>query len=400
MIDVSSIIGFGKIVMINENETVFEEGAPSSNDIYVVFSGKVAQYSKQIQPGKDIKIYEFKAGSTMGAAAAISQKPYTYTAKAVEKSALILLTPEKFNEVCEKIPQFAKTVIEDLSGQLNRLYFKEIKLDPPKPVETPQIQAKKIEVNNEAAELFPLGIKLYNITEPETYKNYIYDYEISCPVCKNLIHTKTQLTSRLKLINTDYDLHKHYENFEPVWYNIWTCPSCYYSNLYYDFEDSLGTMNEQELIGKLEKVKKQVKLNFTYPKNVDEAISSYYIAIYCAEFYDAPYLKFAKLWLQLSWLYKNIEDDDMHMKAAQKALDYYNKMYYNSHEKLDPVHEQACLIVMAELFILFDDLDRALTFLVNARKFEGGNRYYALRAERRADDVREMRRGNRYKQQS
>lgn len=393
MFDLNRIMGFGKIIMVKENESIFEEGSATTNLIYVVFSGRINLFSKQIRPNENLKISELTAGSIFGETSALTKKAYTFSAVAFEKTALIILTVQQFKEVCMSQPQFAISSIEGLSELMNRSYYKEfIKEKPVAQVEAKRdVKANKVVVSGENNEVFPFGIKLYNITEPETHKDYVYDYEATCPVCKKKLAVKTQLTARLALVETDFFLHKHYKNFEPVWYNIWTCPHCYYSNLYYDFEETPGLYNDVAFIEALSKIKKQVQLTFTYPKNVDEAISSYYIAIFCAHFYGAPFLKIAKLWLQLSWLYQEVKDEEMYRKAAEKALEYYCKMYYDSHETLEPVHEQACFIVMAELFILFGDLDRALTFLVNARKHEDGNRYYMLRAERRADDVRDMR---------
>lgn len=393
MFDVNSIMKLGKIIMVKENEKIFEEGTRASNYIYVVFSGRVGIFSKKIKKDNDLKIGEISAGSIFGEESAFSTNAHCYSAIALEKTALVLLTIDKFREACSTNPLFSISSIEGLTKRINKIYYKEVM--PEKEIEKRESLkkeiAQEIKVNNVDNEIFPFGVKLYNITEPDTFKDFLYDYEVVCPLCKKKINVKTQLTARLSLVETDFFLHKHYKNFEPVWYNIWVCPHCYYSNLHYDFEEMSGTFNEDKLIKLLEKIKNQVKLTFSTPKNIDESIASYYLAIYCAEFYDAPYLKRAKLWLQLSWLYQEVKDETMYKNAAKKALDYYCKMYYDSNENLDPVHEQACLIVMAELFILFDDLERALVFLTNAKKLEGGNRYYMLKAERRADDVRDMR---------
>ncbi|MEG2814389.1 MAG: DUF2225 domain-containing protein, partial [Oscillospiraceae bacterium] len=107
-------------------------------------------------------------------------------------------------------------------------------------------------------------------------------------------------------------------------------------------------------------------------------------------YYEATTIKMAKLWLQLSWLYRDIKDDEMYKKAARKALDYYSKMYYNSSQKLEPINEQACDVVMAELFIVFEDYERAMNLLLEAKKMDGGNRYYSLRADRRLQDVKDL----------
>lgn len=391
MVDLNSLMGFGKVVMVNENEWIVREGEPAQSQMYVVFSGRVALYSNVIKKEETIKTFELIPEMMFGEDAIFHGNSYVYGARAVERSALICITRENFVNACIQMPEFAVSVVKGISAKLSRLYYKDVFKEPEQAKPKIETTAKEVKISAADQAIFPFGIKLYQITEPETQKDYIFDTEVKCPLCKKTFTAKNQLTSRLALIETEWDLHKKYKNFEPVWYNIWTCPHCYYSDLYYDFEEFENPFDEVALSAVLEKVKGQVKLNFTQPKNIDEAIAGYYIAIYCAMATNEPYLKSAKLWMQLSWLYAVAGDNEMQEQACKKALEFYEKMYYNSHEKLDPVNEQACLIVMAELYVRFGDLDRALTFLYNAKKLEGGNRYYMARADRRMDDVRDMR---------
>lgn len=394
MFDVNNAMGFGKIITVPTGHCIFEEGSPAGDNIYVVFSGKVGIYSNKVKNGERAKVYELTSSGIFGEAAVFTKNAHTYGAYTLERTSLVVMNKTTFCEACAKIPSFAETSVECISFIINRIYYKEIIVDAVKE-EKPAESAKKITINSDsaqiAAELFPFGIKQYGRAEPESFAVYLHDYQTVCPVCKKTITVKTQLTARLAVIETENDLHKRYKDFEPTWYNIWTCPHCYFSDLYYDFEEGPTLLRDDDFTNAMAPVIKNVKLSFKSPKTIDESITAYYIAIYCARFYDVSYLKLAKLWLQLSWLYKDLGDDEMYTSTAKMALDNYCKMYYDSHEQLDPVHEQACFIVMAELFILFGDYEQAGTFLLNAKKHEDGNRYYAMRADRRLDDVRELR---------
>lgn len=391
MFDISNIIRFGKMIMANENELICDEGTPSSGLIYVIVSGEVSIFSNKINVNEKCKMLEFSKGDTFGETSLFGKRAYPYSAVVTKKAVIISLYEQQFLDACKAFPELAISSIKCISKELNCLFYKEFIPQKKEAEKVITDNVQKVEIKKENAVIFPIGVKLYNENEPKTYPDFVYDYETVCPICKSKVVVKAQHTTRLVMTQTDYDLHKHYKDFEPVWYNIWTCKNCYYSNLHYDFEKPLPAhISEKDLVEHLKKVKEEVKLNFTFPKNIDEVFATYYIAIYCATFYEANNIKMAKLWLQLSWLYRDIEDNEMYLKAAQKALDYYCKMYYDSNEELEPINEQACYVVMAELFILFKDYDRALKFLLDAKKIDGGNRYYTLRADRRAQDVRDL----------
>ncbi|MEG2429966.1 MAG: DUF2225 domain-containing protein, partial [Oscillospiraceae bacterium] len=278
MYDVSSISHFGKMIMANENELICEEGSPSTNRIYLIISGNVGIFSNKIEEKERHKILEFSSGDSFGETALLGKRGYPYSAIAIEKTVLVALYEQQFLDACRAFPELAISSLTCVSKELNCLFYKEFIPEVKKKEKVTSDQVNAIEIASENPEIFPIGVKLYNLNEPKTYESFVYDYETVCPICKSKIKVKAQHTTRLVMTQTDYDLHKHYKDFEPVWYNIWTCPNCYYSNLHYDFEDSIPAyIDEKDLIEHLKKVKAEVKLNFSSPKNIDEVFTAYYI---------------------------------------------------------------------------------------------------------------------------
>jgi len=175
-----------------------------------------------------------------------------------------------------------------------------------------------------------------------------------------------------------------------VWFNIWTCSNCYYSSFYNDFEQGLSKNTIEELNKTLTDLRSNVSLTITSPKNVEQVFAQYYIALKLAETASADNLVFSRLWLQLSWLYSDCGDSNMTQYAGKKALEYYNKAYYESHVTFDPQNEQQLLMVLAELNIRYGDKEKALNQLYSVKTLKEGARIYRFKAETRIDELRDM----------
>ena len=64
--------------------------------------------------------------------------------------------------------------------------------------------------------------------------------------------------------------------------------------------------------------------------NVDDAIFSYYFAIFCVDQCfgtNSRSLINAKLWLRLSWIYNNCGDEDREKEAYEKAHEYFMQAF-------------------------------------------------------------------------
>ncbi|MEF9940689.1 MAG: DUF2225 domain-containing protein [Lachnospiraceae bacterium] len=267
------------------------------------------------------------------------------------------------------------------------------------PESTPEEDERKDPGKTSVDDLFPFGTRTYEAVAPDTDAPYLCDHASICPVCGQHITLPKPLTAALSLVHVDNDLRRHYKEFSPLWYDIWYCPHCYYTALYTDFEESRN-FYAQNIKQAMLPYQQAGILSFSTPRTVDETITSMYMALRCADFYDCEPLAIAKIWLHLSWIYHDLEDEDMFMKASAKALEAYKRMYYEHKEDFPPVVEQTCFLVTAELYILQKDYENAYTCLVHSKRVEGGNRLYIMNAQNRIDDVKEMRQAEKEKMQS
>lgn len=69
--------------------------------------------------------------------------------------------------------------------------------------------------------------------EPEVHEqDFLFDKLYDCPVCGGKkARGKTVKSGRIRLLRTDLDLRAIYENFEPLKYDVVSCPECGYTAL-------------------------------------------------------------------------------------------------------------------------------------------------------------------------
>lgn len=241
-------------------------------------------------------------------------------------------------------------------------------------------------------DLYPFGFRTYGNEAPESDSIHICNSKLVCPACKQEITVIRPLVANLHLKCIDDDLRRHYKQFEPIWYDIWHCPHCYYSAINSDFEgEKENVYYYADNIKLAMKPYKDAKvISFSEPRKVEEVITSMYMAIRCADFYDCKPVALAKTWLHLSWIYKDLEDEEMYLKVSEKALEAYKRMYYEARQDFPPLVEQTCFIVMGELNILLKNYNDAYECLVHSKLVENGNRLHKMNAQNRIADVREM----------
>lgn len=241
-------------------------------------------------------------------------------------------------------------------------------------------------------DLYPFGAPHYSQKASENDASYMYQHTIVCPVCHQSFTFPALATSRLSLKCIDHDLRKHYKDLDPLWYRVCHCPHCYYTALSEQFEENPDTLSHvEDVISGLSVFKDANVLSFTEPRTINQVITSLYLALMWAQFGDSTYAIRAKLWLYLSWLYQDLEEEELYIKTTEKALEYYRRMYYTSRHELDPYVEQTCFLVIAELFIRLGDLPHAYDSLIHVIAIKNGKRLYKTDAQNRLSDVQEMR---------
>ena len=228
--------------------------------------------------------------------------------------------------------------------------------------------------------IFPEGHKLYpGITRPE-YKKLVYPKSYDCPFCKKQFMEYKVFQSKLyEAAPVRYDLRRFYTDFQTEWYDVITCPHCYFSMLHNYFTEP-KPLQTAKIENELTAARAAVFLDFEAERDLDYVFTSHFLADLCAEGYRS-YSKLirSKVWGNLSWLYEDAENEEMMKTAAGKAAAAYESVYAET--RLTPLQEQVtCLSIAGMQYRAGVDRDMK-RYLFTAKTVKDGDKTYAKLAE-------------------
>ena len=231
-----------------------------------------------------------------------------------------------------------------------------------------------------AVQLFPQGHKGYpGITKPD-YLKLVFTKDYTCPVCKKTFTDYKIFRSKLyEASPMRYDLRRFYTDFQTEWFDVITCSNCFFSTFHNYFTEP-KPIQKVKFEKELAAAKASVRLDFKAVRDIDYVFTSHYLAILCSEGYLSLGRQIrAKLWGNLSWLYEDVNDEEMEKLSAEKAADAYENVYAES--RLNSVQEQVTCLSIAGMQYRAG-LDKNLKkYLFTAKTIKMGDRTYAKVAE-------------------
>jgi len=235
--------------------------------------------------------------------------------------------------------------------------------------------------------IFPDGHKSFpGITRPE-YGSLVFPKEYKCPYCKKSFKDYKVFRSKLyEAAPVRYDLRRSYTDFQTEWYDVITCQVCFFSTFHNYFTEP-KPMQIVKFETALDNARASVHLDFTAQRDIDFVFTSHYLALLCTEGYLSLGKQLrAKLWGNLSWLYEDVEDEEMAKFTANKAAEAYEALYAETH--LTPVQEQITCLSIAGMQHRAG-VDRNLKrFLFTAKTSQQGDKTYAKIAEDFMEELR------------
>ncbi len=113
--DVAQLCRSSRRVRAAPGDLVIEEGAPGDS-LYVVLSGEL-EITKR-DGDREIVLASRKAGEAVGEMSLLESAPRSASARAVQPSELLEVSPESFRKVLESNPSTAMTVLRTVAGRL------------------------------------------------------------------------------------------------------------------------------------------------------------------------------------------------------------------------------------------------------------------------------------------
>jgi len=156
----------------------------------------------------------------------------------------------------------------------------------------------------------------------------IYEKAVTCPVCETQFQALNIFDYKLRFSKQDPDLRQYYENIEPMYYDIWTCPGCLYANFKKDFISTADSQAKKHLLQSgAEKRRQENPDGLTEPGSIEYAIRSHQLALSCLEAVEAEPMKIGNIWLRLAWLYSDQGEKEQANQAREQALQFFMDAY-------------------------------------------------------------------------
>jgi uncharacterized protein (DUF2225 family) len=192
---------------------------------------------------------------------------------------------------------------------------------------------------------------------------YLTTGNFKCPICGTEFKGIKVRDVKLSLEKAT-ELRKYYKDFEPLYYEVTTCPDCRYSAQTPLF-DKLMASRKKMMAEKLEPL-----LPFLSPWTEEltsgDIFERFYLALMCYEtcFPDKELLM-AGIWLKLSNLYFDAEDEAMEAYAAGEAQKAYILAFQKCH--ISPMKESSLNLRIGLLSIKNGDAKTARDFLYKVK---------------------------------
>lgn len=389
--ELEKLIRMGTVKKFNKGDLISREGEIGS-EMFIILSGQVGVFAK-LGTDRQEKLMALQKGDFLGEAAMMDDIPKSVSGIAESQVIALSIAKENFPLLVKEMPDIALGIIKSLINKIRLLENRLI--DPSGSRDEAAALSSEVQSNISNvvfnATVFPEGHKIYNIYAPATDENFYYKKEVSCPICNGEFITKIPRMTKLRLEKRDNDLRERYADFNPLWYTIRTCPHCYFSEHYMEF-DKYHRLSENALKPYQEKAVElygQFTLPSEEPLSVDRVLAGYYLALYFKTDEPENSLALAKLYMSLSWLYHDLGDKEWYNRSWNKAFEYYKTAYYSSTVKLKPEHEQQLSIILGELYLRKGETKEALKHFYGAIRRADGIAYYNNFARDRYMEVKE-----------
>ncbi|MGM0438251.1 MAG: DUF2225 domain-containing protein, partial [Bacillota bacterium] len=355
---------YGNIKQIKSGENIFTYNKPAKN-LYFILSGKINLFIKT-KNSKERQIDQLKSGDIFGEAALLENNKHNSKAVVSKDANLLMFTPKNFKELMDKQNNFTETIVKNLSKRIKILQEpKKVKKVKKGDSQEDNSSHKNIaDIKN----FYLKGHKNYNQKATKEYQHYLYTKEIECPVCSNKLEVKKIRNSRLKLNKIRDDLRPIYKDFKPHWYKVWSCPNCFYTAPKRSFFD----INKKEKKYIKENFKEKIHTilgdnyepKFSEPRNINEVFDTYYLAIKLFDLINANRKNYAYLWLRISWLYEDVNEDKLVEKSSYKAMEYLRDFYYEDDStSLSNNQTNKLILLLAVLFYKHNQSNQAIPLL-------------------------------------
>ncbi len=314
-----------KIVNIKKDVIIF-----SPNQMYPCFylivKGKVDVF--KVHGNGTTLEYSLESGMTIGEIEFLLKENHAYQAKAAEECNLLEIDETTIDVFIAAFPQYVMNILKRLSKALKILNEEmEMAVGQKLTVDGTETRGKTDIVEIEKYYRIESD-KKYPMLLPADHDEFLYPKEVECPICEKKFTANQIRGSKLVSEGVDRDFRKHFKNFDELWYQLWRCPRCGYTNFQNEFF-KIGPSAKKDLYESLPR--NEVPAEFKLIKrDINQVLADYFHFNKLISFYNMDSTIKVRLWQSLAWLLEDVKDKDAAYKARRVLKVMIEDCWYSS----------------------------------------------------------------------
>lgn len=341
-------------------EYICYEGQPG-DEMYIILKGCVGVYVTSAL-GTPVEVSRIMSGDFFGEMAVFDNLPRSASCIALEDVITVAIDKKLLPRFFESCPDLTLKLVENMSGRIRRL-------------DNALYKTEQFVQNKKLAEFkIPAEYSFsHNVEEPYHDLAFTEPVTADCPICGKsitVLNLKKNIMSRRK---EQLNGRIAYKECDPLWYDVWACPYCHYSNHYLSFFRMMPF--KRELIKRVLKeqhepvLEKHTQLKTPF----DQLFLRYIEAIHINEAINVnDNLLIGKLWLDLYWLFVDAEDAEMQKYCAARSADLLAAAL-DAHAISDDYAVQRYQLTTANLYAESGNKESAVKWCDEAAAGEDGN---------------------------
>ncbi len=321
-----------------KDDYICYEGQPGS-EMYIILKGSVGIYVTNTL-GTLNQVAIMKEGGFFGEMSIFDNLPRSASCIALEDTICMAVDKDNLKEFLVTCPDIAIQMLNNMSGRIRNLNDELYKSNR----ESEKLVVKKFRMPEE------YGFR-HIVKEPYQDPKFLTKYEQKCPICGKLIQVVDIKRNVLQVRHVDLDSRITYMACDPLWYEVLSCPHCYYSNHYLRFF-SVNELERDNIAQILEKEHRPVVEDREVDRSdFDVLVLKYLQAIHLNETINPnANVWIGGLWRNLYWLVKDSLDEKFANYCAKHAIEKFEKAM-EKNEIFDDISRGSTALSLASMLL-------------------------------------------------
>lgn len=345
-----------------KKEYICHEGQPG-NEMYLILKGSVGVFVTSVI-GTLSHVATIGEGDFFGEMAIFDNLPRSASCIAIEDTVVVAITKENLQAFLENCPEIAGQMLERMSGRIRKL--------------DDELYKNSRFVKNRHVPRFELPYQHHEGKKrrvPYQEKSLLTEYKQACPICGKAVSVIDVKRNLLEEINFAQDCRVTYKACNPLWFEVFSCTHCRYTNHYLKF---FGINNfEYELVKEVVRKEQLPVAESAIAKRgpYDVLVMQYLQAIHINEYINAGAdALIGSMWRNLYWLAKDADETEFAAYCAKKAMQKCQKAL-DENQFADEASRSSTAMFLVVL-------------LINAQEVNGIMKYINIAAEASDERIR------------